>query len=255
MTSLPPALDNTLRIFIGWDPRETIAYAVLADSIIRRASIPVSIQPLRLSALKHLYTRGRGPTESTEFSMTRFLVPYLSHYRGLSVFMDCDMLMQGDIVDVLLYALVHPDTAVHVCQHDYTPKGPTKFLGQVQTTYPRKNWSSFMLFNNARCTALTPEYVNTATGLDLHRFNWLKCPAIACLNERCHDHHGGPDPIGSLPLDFNWLVGEYEPNERARVLHWTQGGPWFPEYENCDHADLWRQAVRQMFGEPLEVTT
>jgi hypothetical protein len=233
----PPLLDNTLNIFIGWDSRETIAYSVLADSIIRRASIPVTIAPLRLSALKMIYTRGRGPTESTEFSLTRFLVPYLSHYRGLSLFMDCDMLVQGDIADVLLYALVHPNKAVHVCQHDYTPRAGAKFFGQVQTAYPRKNWSSFMLFNNARCCALTPEYVNTASGLDLHRFNWLS----------------GDDDIGSLPLDFNWLVGEYAPNDRARVLHWTLGGPWLPDYEDCEHAELWRQSLRQMFGEPLEV--
>lgn len=234
----PAGLDNnTLRIFIGWDSRETIAYSVLADSIVRRASIQVSIAPLRREALKRIYTRGRGPTESTEFSMTRFLVPYLSGYRGLSLFMDCDMLVQGDIADVLLYALVHPEKAVHVCQHDYTPREGRKFLGQVQTAYPRKNWSSFMLFNNAACTALTPDYVNTATGLNLHRFNWLK------------DHQ-----IGALPLDFNWLVGEYQPNEQARVLHWTLGGPWFPDYENCEHADLWRQAVRQMFGEPVEAS-
>lgn len=236
MKTPPIALDNTLNIFIGWDSRETIAYSVLADSIIRRASIPVSITPLRLDALKKIYTRGRGPTESTEFSITRFLVPYLSHYRGLSLFMDCDMLVQGDIADVLLYALVHPEKAVHVVQHDYTPKDTTKFLGQVQTAYPRKNWSSFMLFNNAQCTALTPAYVNAATGLQLHRFQWLT-----------------DDQIGGLPLDFNWLVGEYEPNEHARVLHWTLGGPWFPDSENCAHADLWRQSVRQMFGEPLEV--
>ena len=220
-----------LRIFIGWDSREPIAFTVLADSILRRASIPVSIAPLRLDALKAIYTRGRGPTESTEFSLTRFLVPYLSNYEGLSLFLDCDMLCQCDIAELLLYPLADPGKAVYVCQHQYTPKHQTKFLGQVQTAYPRKNWSSLMLFDNARCRALTPDYVNTATGLELHRLQWA------------------PDGlVGSLPIDFNHLVGEYMPNAAARILHWTLGGPWFRDYHQADHAGLWFDAYDQLTG-------
>jgi hypothetical protein len=223
-----------LRIFIGWDSQEPIAFSVLADSILRRASVPVSITPLCLSSLRRLYTRERGPTESTEFSMTRFLVPYLSEYRGLSLFMDCDMLCQTDILALLMYQLADPGRAVYVVRHDYTPREGTKFLGHVQTSYPRKNWSSFMLFDNARCQALTPEYVNTATGLELHRFNWTD-----------------DDAIGSLPLDWNHLVGEYNPDPDAKVLHWTLGGPWFDAYHNCEHADLWFAARDQMLGRPV----
>jgi hypothetical protein len=218
-----------LRIFIGYDPRETVAYHTLAHSILRRASIPVTIAPVMQSQLKGLYTRGRGPTESTEFSLTRFLVPALSQYRGWSLFMDCDMLCRADIAELASYAARAPDKAVLVCKHDYTPGPKRKFLNQVQTVYPRKNWSSVMLFNNARCGALTPDYVNTATGLELQRFQWL------------------PDEeIGELPLEWNWLVGEYKRNPDAKIVHFTIGGPYFDEYRGCDYADEWFEENRRM---------
>jgi len=185
------------------------------------------IQPVLRASL--LYTRARGPTEATEFSMTRFLVPYLSGYEGISLFMDSDMLCLADIFDLLEAGLADL-RAVAVCQHDYTPKGSVKMDGQQQTTYPRKNWSSLIVFNNDRCQALTPDCVNTATGLDLHRFNWLTDLA----------------PVGSIPLEWNWLVGEYAANPAAKVLHYTLGGPWFRDYENCDHADLWREEYNRM---------
>lgn len=212
-----------LRIFIGYDSREAIAYHVLAHSILQRITIPVSITPLVLKSLRLAgYSRPRGPLESTEFSLTRFLVPYLSNYDGWSVFMDSDMLCRVDLADLLMEMLRQREKAVLVCQHDYTPASTTKFLDQPQTVYPRKNWSSFMVFNNVKCTALTLDYVNQATGLELHRFQWM------------------PDAqIGSLPLDWNWLVGEYPPNADAKVLHYTLGGPWFPDCALTDHADEW----------------
>jgi hypothetical protein len=226
-----PLLGQTLRIFIGWDSREPLAFSVLADSILRHSSIPVSITPLRLQSLARLYTRSRGSTESTEFSLTRFLVPYLSNYHGVSLFMDCDMLVQRDILELLLHPLADPGKAIYVCQHDYTPKDSTKFLGQQQTAYPRKNWTSLALFDNAKCGALTPEYVNEATGLELHRMHWLK-----------------DEQIGALPIEWNWLVSEYAPKANAANLHWTNGGPWFPEYCECEHADLWFAARDRMLG-------
>lgn len=213
---------DPLRIFIGYDRREPIAFAVLAHSILSRASRPVCVIPLARPALEPLYTRVRQPAESTEFSLTRFLVPALSGFQGISLFLDCDMLCQGDIYDLLLYPLADPGKAVYVCPHAYEPKDETKFDGHQQTTYPRKNWSSVMLFDNARCTALTPAYVNTASGLDLHRFRWIE-----------------DAQIGSLPLTWNWLVGEYAPNPDAQLLHYTRGTPAFPGYESCDHADVW----------------
>jgi len=216
-----------LNVYIGFDPKETVAYHVLAHSILRRASVPVSIAPLMQSQLKGIYTRGRGPTESTEFSLTRFLVPFLSEFRGWSLFMDCDMLCRTDVAELAGWIERSADKAVLVCQHDYTPKTERKFLDQVQTTYPRKNWSSLMLFNNARCRALTPDYVNTASGLDLHRFRWTDDAAI-----------------GELPLEWNWLVGEYPHAAAAKIVHYTLGGPYFDDYRDCDYAGEWRDELR-----------
>jgi len=207
---------------IGYDPNETVAYYTLAHSIQRRASIPVRIAPLMQSQLKGVYRRPRGPTESTEFSLTRFLVPYLAGYQGWSVFMDCDMLCRADVAELKQLIDAQPDKAVLVCKHDYVPKTERKFLGQVQTKYPRKNWSSLMAFNNARCRALSPEYVNTATGLELHRFQWIDDALV-----------------GELPLEWNWLVGEYAANPVAKIVHYTLGGPYFDEFRACDYAQEW----------------
>jgi hypothetical protein len=218
-----------LQVFIGYDPREAVAYHTLAHSILRRSSIPVSIAPLMQSQLKGLYTRPRGPTESTEFSLTRFLVPALSQYRGWSLFMDCDMLCRADIAELASFTERAEDKAVLVCKHDYTPGPKRKFLNQVQSVYPRKNWSSVMLFNNARCRALSADYVNTATGLELQRFAWLE-----------------DGLIGELPLEWNWLVGEYKANPDARLVHYTIGGPYFSEYRDCDYADEWFEENRRM---------
>ncbi len=212
-----------LRIFIGYDSREPAAFAVVVHSILSRASIPVAITPLTLQSVRRLYSRQRGPTESTEFSLTRFLVPALCGFKGHAIFMDCDMLCRVDIGDLQLPILADPGKAVYCCQHDYTPRSGAKFMGQTQTTYPKKNWSSLMAFDCSKCLALTPEYVNTAPGLALHRFQWTDDASV-----------------GALPLAWNWLVGEYEPNPNAYILHYTLGGPWFDETNDCDHADLWR---------------
>lgn len=211
-----------LRVFIGYDPHESAAFYTLSHSILRRATIPVTIAPVMQSQLKGLYTRPRGPTESTEFSLTRFLVPALSEFRGWSVFMDCDMLCRVDIAGLQAEIERQADKAVLVCKHDYVPKTERKFLDQVQTKYPRKNWSSLMVMNNERCRALTAQYVNSATGLELHRFAWL-----------------ADAEIGGLPLEWNWLVGEYEYSANARIVHYTLGGPYFEAYRSCDYASEW----------------
>lgn len=218
-----------LRLYIGYDVRESVAFYTLAHSILRRASVPVTIAPLMRSQLKHLYARERGPTESTEFSLTRFLVPALSDFRGWSVFMDCDMLCRADIAELRAHIDRQRDKAVLVCQHDYVPKTARKFLDQIQTRYPRKNWSSVMVFNNERCKALSADYVNAAPGLDLHGFKWLE-------EER----------IGSLPLEWNWLVGEYPYRADAKIVHYTLGGPYFDDYRGCDYAGEWLEEFESM---------
>jgi hypothetical protein len=211
-----------LGVYIGFDPKESAAFYTLAHSIARRASIPVSITPVMQSQLRGIYTRARGPNETTEFSLTRFLVPFLAGFQGWAVFMDCDMICRTDIAGLLPEIERQNEKAVLVCKHDYVPKTERKFLDQVQTKYPRKNWSSFMVFNNERCRALTPDYINSASGLELHRFAWTE--------DRL---------IGELPLQWNWLVGEYDYNPAAKFAHYTLGGPYFDAYRNSDYAEEW----------------
>jgi hypothetical protein len=210
-----------IRVFIGYDPREAVAYSVLAYSIQARASQPVSIAPLRLSQLKGVLTRERHPLQSTDFSFSRFLTPYLSGYAGWSVFMDCDMLMLDDIAT--LWSLRDDRYALMVVKHNHVPRETVKFLGEPQSRYEKKNWSSVMLFNNARCRALTPEYVNRASGLELHQFKWL----------------GNDDLIGPLPDRWNHLVGYNMRRRDAALVHYTLGVPCFDEYQNCEYAREW----------------
>lgn len=212
---------ETARIFIGFDSKEVVAYHVLAQSIIEHASTPVAFSPIVLSHLQGLFTRERNALQSTEFSFSRFMVPYLSGYEGWSLFVDCDMLARADIAE--LWSLRDERFAVMCVKHDYQPKTETKFLGQTQTKYQKKNWSSVMLFNNRRCRALTPDFVNTATGLELHQFKWLD----------------GDDQIGELPSAWNHLVNEYNYRGDAKLVHFTDGGPYFDEYRNDDYAEEW----------------
>ena len=208
-------------IFIGYDGRETVAYNVLAHSIQARATQPVSIAPLMLSQLNGVFNRERHPLQSTDFSFSRFLTPHLSDFSGWSVFMDCDMLVLEDIAK--LWALRDDRYAVMVIKHDHVPTEERKFLNEPQSKYQKKNWSSVMLFNNARCTALTPDYVNTATGLDLHQFKWL----------------GDDGLIGALPNRWNHLVGYDAPRQDAALVHYTLGGPYFDEFRSCEYSKQW----------------
>ena len=154
-------IDNLARIFVGFDSKEVVAYHVLSQSIMEYSSIPVAFSPIVLNHLDGLFTRERNPLQSTEFSFSRFMVPYLCNYEGWSLFMDCDMLARTDIAE--LWNLRDDRYAAMCVKHDYQPKVETKFLGQTQTKYQKKNWSSLILFNNAKCRALTKDFVNTAT--------------------------------------------------------------------------------------------
>jgi hypothetical protein len=221
-------MTSPLKIYIGFDPRETIAFHVLSQSIHRHASVPVSITPLMLRELSGVLTRERHALQSTDFSFSRFLTPYLSQYEGWSVFMDCDMLMREDIAN--LYALRDERYAVMVVKHDHVPNESVKFLDQPQTAYPKKNWSSVMLFNNARCRELTPDYVNRASGLELHQFKWL----------------ANDDLIGQIPAPWNHLVGYDKPRADAALVHYTLGGPYFDEFSKCEYAQEWREERQNM---------
>ena len=212
-----------IRVCIGFDTVETVAYHVLSHSIQARCSEPVSITPLMLTQLSGLMTREHHSLQSTEFSFSRFLVPHLCDYQGWALFMDCDMLVLDDMAE--LWKLRDDNFAVQVVKHDHVPKETTKFLGQPQSKYEKKNWSSVMLFNNEKCKALTPDFVNTATGLELHRYQWLD----------------GDHLIGDIPHHWNHLVGydETVPAGEVSNLHYTIGGPYFDDYKDTDYAAEW----------------
>ncbi|MBT3916115.1 MAG: glycosyltransferase [Rhodospirillaceae bacterium] len=219
-----------IRIFIGYDPREAVAYNVLCHSIQARVSEPVAITPLSLKNLGELMWRERHDLQSTDFSFSRFLAPYLCDFEGWALFMDCDMLVLDDMAN--LWNLRDDQYAVQCVKHDHVPPEERKFLDQPQTKYEKKNWSSVMLFNNAKCSALTPDYVNTASGLELHRFHWL----------------GDDTLIGDIPPRWNHLV-DYDPETpltEISNLHYTTGGPYFEEYKDCGYADIWQAEREQM---------
>ena len=208
-----------LPIFIGYDPRERAATNVLIDSLYQHSSVPLAITPLVTQQLEAqgLFWRERDPKQSTAFSFTRFLVPHLMGYEGWALFMDCDMLCRADVK--ALWDLRDDRYGAMCVQHEHVPGETVKFLGEVQSAYPKKNWSSLMLLNCSRCTKLTPDYVNTASGLELHRFHWLE----------------GDDEIGAVDAGWNHLVDVQAAltasaqDSSPRLLHWTLGGPWFRE--------------------------
>lgn len=208
-----------IRLFVGFDPREAVAYHTFCQSVLEKASQPVSFTPLVLKALPG-YTETHTDGSNT-FIYSRFLTPHLCNFDGWALFADGDMICRDDITK--LWALRDPSKALMVVQHDYQTKAAVKYLGNKNQNYPRKNWSSVMLFNNAACKALTPEYVNKASGLELHQFKWLD----------------RDDQIGGLPAEWNHLVG-YDAHRRgAALVHYTSGGPWFLEYKDCEYADEW----------------
>ena len=212
-------------IYIGYDAREDIAYRVAKSSAAGHEVKPLVQQQLREQGL---YWRDVDTLASTDFSFTRFLVPELQQFKGWALFVDCDVLFLNNPKE--LFDLADDRYAVMCVQHDYTPTATVKMDGKTQHLYPRKNWSSVMLFNCAHPSnkVLTKQLVNTATGQYLHRLSWLT-----------------DNEVGALPHEWNWLVGWYkEPQDgKPKLLHYTEGGPWFSNYTNCEYADLWLKAA------------
>jgi hypothetical protein len=194
----------------------------------------VAIIPINLANLKGIYTRERDPKQSNEFSFSRFLVPWLCDYQGYGVYFDCDMLLRTDVSEIFKVVDEQPGKALYVVKHDYEPSDKVKYLNNVQYKYPRKNWSSVILWNcvHPANRVVTPEFVNSATSMDLHRFAWLT-----------------DDNIGALNVRWNWLVGEYkDPPADVCNVHWTLGGPYFIEYMDCDFSAEWfKEAARMQF--------
>ena len=223
-----------MRVFIGWDSRENDAYEVCVHTLLKHSSIPLDIVPLKQKPLRirGLYTREETAV-STEFAFTRFLTPHLSDYSGWSLFIDCDFLFTKDVAE--LYNMRDDQYALMCVKHDYVPKDSIKMDGQKQVAYPRKNWSSCILWNcgHESNQILTPQIVNSESGAFLHRFQWL--------DDR---------EIGELPLEWNWLEGEYDkPENPPAVIHYTNGGPWFEECQDVDYADLWNESIAESKNE------
>lgn len=209
-------------IFVGYDPREAIAYHTCANSIIRQASQPVAIIPLALNLFTD-YTETHTDG-SNHFIYSRFLVPHLMNYTGHAIFIDGDMIVRGDIAE--LWNMRQYNVDVQVVKHDYKTRMTEKYLGSRNEDYPRKNWSSVILWNcqNPANKRLTPEFVEKATGAELHRFSWIR-------DER----------IGELPIEWNWLPDEFGANPDAKLLHYTLGTPCFAEFHDTPQGEEWHR--------------
>lgn len=211
-----------IRIFIGYDSRETIAYHVCCNSLIRHSTSTLSITPLALNNISDFVeTHVDG---SNQFVYSRFLVPHLMNYLGWALFIDGDMIVRTDIKE--LWSMRDESKAVMCVHHDYITKMQTKYLGAPNQNYPRKNWSSVVLWNCAHPSnrVLTPEFVRNATGAQLHRFTWLE-----------------DELIGELPKIWNWLPDEFGPNDDAKLLHFTLGTPCFLEFSDTPMASEWHR--------------
>lgn len=216
-------MPELIPIFIGYDPREAVAYHTCVNSIIRNSSQPVSITPLALSLFREFYSNS-GKDGSNQFIYSRFLVPYLTGFRGHAIFIDGDMIVRGDIAELWALRSCHHD--VQVVKHDYQTKMTEKYLGARNENYPRKNWSSVILWN---CSSfpnrrLTPDFVQKSTGAELHRFTWIDDARI-----------------GELPVEWNWLADEFGHNEYAKLLHWTLGTPSFVDFATAPMANQWHR--------------
>ena len=209
-----------INLYVGYDEREAIAYHVFCHSVIKNTSIPVKITPLVLSQLKEFNETHQD--RSNDFVYSRFLTPYLNEFNGWAIFADGDMICQADLKELI--GMADPNKALMVVKHDYQTKASTKYLGNINENYPRKNWSSVILWNcsHPKHKILTPEFVSNQTGKFLHRFSWLD-----------------DNDIGELPVEWNWLACEYEKNADAKLIHYTLGTPCFKDFRDTDMAEIW----------------
>jgi lipopolysaccharide biosynthesis glycosyltransferase len=223
-----------MKVFIGYDPREDIAYQVCKHSILKHQP-DADVRPLKQSELRDggWYTRPADKLASTEFTFTRFLIPELANFNGWAVFMDCDMILTTDIKE--LFDQADDRYAVMCVKHDYKVKEEFKMDGQKQTIYPRKNWSSVVLWNCGHPSnkVVDQDMVNEKelNGAYFHRFNWLN-----------------DEEIGELDHTWNYLVGVYDDIEKPNIIHYTEGGPWFENYRNCEFHTEWKQELQDMMN-------
>lgn len=216
-------MSKLLKIFIGFDQKEAVAYHTFVQSLIDNSTIPLSIVPL---AENNLNVYSENHTDGTnKFTYSRFLVPYLMDFSGWAIFADGDMVCLSDIK--ILKNYFDPKFAVQVVKHDYKTKHKLKYLGQKNDNYPRKNWSSVILWNcsHPKNKILTPTLINQKNGAFLHRFKWLQ-----------------DNEIGSIPKTWNWLAIEYPEKENLKLIHYTLGTPCFKDYENTSLSSYWKKS-------------
>ena len=212
--------NKKVKIYIGFDQRESVAYHTFVQSLIDNASIPLQITPL---ATKNLNSyEEKHEDKSNDFVYSRFLTPFLNEFEGWAIFADGDMVCQTDIKELL--ELRDDSKALQVVKHDYKTKVHQKYLGNINQDYPRKNWSSVILWNcsHPKHKILTPDFISNQTGKYLHRFSWLE-----------------DEEIGELPKEWNWLATEYPNNEQAKIIHYTLGTPCFKNYRETEMSDVW----------------
>lgn len=227
-----------MRVFLGWDSKEQDAYRVAARTLLKTSGIvaePLKIDRLQAHGLlwRNIDWRGQPwdfPSSapcSTEFSVSRFLVPILCQ-SGPALFVDCDVVFLSDVNELMNY--YDPDKAVTVVKHNHIADG-SKMGGLQQTSYGRKNWSSVMLFNcdHPANKRLTVRDINERPGRDLHQFYWL------------HDSE-----VGEMPPDWNWLVGAQPKPEAPRIAHFTSGGPWIKGWQATEHDELWLKTFNSL---------
>ncbi len=219
-------MQSNIKIVVGFDQLEAIAYHVFCQSVLERSSSPVSFIPLAANTLNNY--RDTHKDGSNQFIYSRFLTPFLSEFNGWAIFADGDMVCNADITE--LWNLKDPSKAVQVVKHDYKTKKNVKYLGNKNEDYPRKNWSSLVLWNcgHSANKILTPDFIQDKSGSFLHRFSWLT-----------------DDQIGELPIEWNWLAIEYPDNPKAKIIHYTLGTPCFQEYSSTSQADVWHRAYQK----------
>ncbi len=215
-----------LTIVVGFDQTEAVAYHTFCQSVLEKASLPVQFIPLADNSL--YFYKESHLDGSNRFIYSRFLTPYLCDFKGFAIFADGDMICNSDIAE--LQKLFDPAKAVQVVKHDYKTKRAVKYLNNKNENYPRKNWSSLMVFNceHPANRVLTPEFVQSHDGAFLHRFSWLN-----------------DADIGELPLEWNYLAIEYEQNPKAKLIHYTLGTPCFEEFKSTEMSDLWWDAFKR----------
>lgn len=215
----------TINIFVGFDQLEAIAYHVFCQSVLEKSTSLINFTPLAYQNLNFFKNHDDG---SNKFIYSRFLTPFLNEYSGWAIFADGDMVCNHDITE--LWNLKDPSKAVQVVKHEYKTKKTVKYLGNKNEDYPRKNWSSLVLWNceHPANKILTPEFIQDKPGSFLHRFSWLD-----------------DSQIGELPIEWNWLAIEYPNNPAAKIIHYTLGTPCFKEYSITSQADIWQQAYKK----------